>query len=188
MARGTDVVSGRGRRGSNAAAGTGDGAVVVEVQRAVRSWAPSARRIAGWVQAALGRRGAGAAVAVRLVGAAEGRRLNRSWRRKDYATNVLSFPAVAGPVTTDTVARPLGDLVICSPVLAREAREQGKTRLAHWAHLVVHGSLHLVGFEHERDADARRMERRERRVLADLGFPDPYAPAPRRRATPRRDI
>jgi probable rRNA maturation factor len=162
-----------------------------------RSWAPSARRISGWVQAALGPRGAGAAVAVRVVGAAEGRRLNRGWRRKDYATNVLSFPVPAGAVPAGpggagsgadgATARPLGDLVICAPVLAREAREQGKTRLAHWAHLVVHGSLHLAGFAHEHDVEARRMERRERRVLAGLGFPDPYAPPPaRRRATPRR--
>ena len=84
-------------------------------------------------------------------------------------------------VLTMREPQPLGDLVICAPVLAREAREQGKTRLAHWAHLVVHGSLHLAGFDHEQDADARRMERRERRVLAGLGFPDPYASPPVRR-------
>jgi len=185
------VTAGAAIRG--AVAGATTRGVMVEVQRAARGWAPSARRIAGWVQAALGRRAAGAAVAVRVVGAAEGRRLNRGWRRKDYATNVLSFPVpddgpVPGGLAADgAAARPLGDLVICAPVLAREAHEQGKARLAHWAHLVVHGSLHLVGFEHEADADARRMERRERRVLAGLGFPDPYAPPPaRRRATPRR--
>jgi probable rRNA maturation factor len=162
--------------------------VEVEVQRAVRAWAPAARRIAQWVQAAVGARGAGSAVAVRVVGAAEGRRLNRGWRRKDHATNVLSFPAPRGtPPPAGGAGRPLGDLVICAPVLAREAREQGKPRVAHWAHLVVHGSLHLVGFDHERDADARRMERREQRVLAGLGFPDPYAPPPvRRRASPAR--
>ena len=160
--------------------------VAVEVQRAVRAWSPSRARIATWVQAALGARGAGAAVAVRLVGAAEGRRLNRAWRRKDHATNVLSFPA-PGPHASGP--RALGDLVICAPVLAREAREQGKSRLAHWAHLVVHGSLHLAGFDHERDADARRMEGREKRVLAALGFPDPYAPPPDgRRVTRRRGI
>jgi probable rRNA maturation factor len=159
--------------------------VAVEVQRAVRAWSPSTPRIASWVQAALGARGAGTAVAVRLVGAAEGRRLNRAWRRKDYATNVLSFPAPAVRVRA-VGPRTLGDLVICAPVLAREAREQGKSRLAHWAHLVVHGSLHLAGFDHERDADARRMEGREKRVLAALGFPDPYAPPADARRIPRR--
>ena len=168
-------------------------AVEVEVQRVAGAWAPPARRIAGWVEAALGRRGVGAAVAVRVVGAAEGRRLNHGWRRKDHATNVLSFPAapwLAGAPRSQAARepQPLGDLGICAPVLAREAREQGKTRLAHWAHLVVHGSLHLAGFDHEHELDARRMERRERRVLAGLGFPDPYASPPlRRRATmPRR--
>lgn len=176
-------------RARGAGAAGARGALEVEVQRVARAWAPSARRIAGWVEAALGRRGAGSSVAVRVVGAAEGRRLNQGWRRKDYATNVLSFPAArvaaaSSPSQAAGEPRPLGDLVICAPVLAREAREQGKTRLAHWAHLVVHGSLHLAGFDHEREADARRMERRERRVLAGLGFPDPYASPPvRRRAT-----
>ena len=167
--------------GSNAAVARPT--VEVEVQRAARAWAPSTRRIAGWIEAALGRRGAGSAVAVRVVGAAEGRRLNHGWRRKDHATNVLSFPAAAvvAGATAMREPQPLGDLVICAPVLAREAREQGKTRLAHWAHMVVHGSLHLAGFDHEQDADARRMERRERRVLAGLGFPDPYASPPVRR-------
>ncbi len=146
--------------------------VSVELQRAVRAWAPSKARLGRWISAAVGRRGAGREVAVRVVGSAESRRLNRGWRRLDHATNVLSFPA---PAAAPAPARSLGDLVICAPVLAREAREQGKPRTAHWAHLVVHGSLHLVGFDHERDADARRMERREKRVLAALGFPDPYA-------------
>jgi probable rRNA maturation factor len=166
--------AGRGR-----APGAGDD-VAVEVQRAVRAWAPSRARIGSWVRAAVGRRGAGLAVAVRVVGAAESRRLNRGWRRQDHATNVLSFPAPRArlPRRATTAAAPprsLGDLVICAPVLAREAREQGKPVVAHWAHLVVHGSLHLLGFDHQRDADARRMERREKRVLAALGFPDPYS-------------
>lgn len=158
----------RRRRGAARVVGARDG-VAVDVQRAVLSWAPSKARIGSWVRAAVGRDGAGREVAVRLVGSAESRRLNRGWRHKDSATNVLSFPAPAA------APRSLGDLVICAPLLAREAREQGKTRVAHWAHLVVHGSLHLVGFDHERDADARRMERREKRILAALGFPDPYA-------------
>jgi probable rRNA maturation factor len=155
--------------------------VAVDVQRAVRDWAPSTARIGSWVRAAVGPRGAGREVAVRVVGAAESRRLNRGWRRQDHPTNVLSFPApsAARPRRRAGAAgappRSLGDLVICAPVLDREAREQGKTKVAHWAHLVVHGSLHLLGFDHEHERDARRMERREKRILAALGFPDPYA-------------
>ncbi len=155
--------------------------VAVDVQRAVRAWAPSTARIGRWVRAALGPRGAGREIAVRVVGAAESRRLNRGWRRQDHPTNVLSFPAPSAARArtrargADEAPRSLGDLVICAPVLDREAREQGKTKAAHWAHLVVHGSLHLVGFDHEHERDARRMERRERRILAALGFPDPYA-------------
>ena len=159
-------------------AATGAAGLAVEVQRAVRSWAPSKARIGRWVSTAVGARGAGAEITVRVVGAAESRRLNRGWRRRDYATNVLSFPAPAEAAARATGAAPrrsLGDLVICAPVLVREAREQGKTQAAHWAHLIVHGSLHLLGFDHEHDTEARRMERRERRILAALGFPDPYA-------------
>ncbi len=158
--------------------------VDIGIQRCVRSGAPGDVRIRRWARAALGARGSGRELAVRLVGSAEGRRLNAAWRGKDYATNVLSFPAprmgrraargaACGPARG--VARAaLGDLVICVPVVRREAREQGKSLDAHWAHMVVHGSLHLLGYDHERAADARRMERRERRVLATLGFDNPY--------------
>jgi probable rRNA maturation factor len=107
-------------------------------------------------------------VTVRYVGAAEGRRLNREFRGKDYATNVLSFPYEASRRGVN------GDLVICAPVVAREAREQGKPVEAHHAHLLVHGLLHLRGYDHEREDEALRMERRERSILAKLGFPDPY--------------
>jgi len=104
---------------------------------------------------------------VRFVGGREGRALNARHRGRDYPTNVLTF------VYDDTV--PLsGDLVLCVPVLRREAREQGKTFRAHCAHLVIHGMLHLQGYDHARAADARRMEAREKRVLARLGYPDPY--------------
>ena len=102
------------------------------------------------------------------MGEAEGRRLNREFRGKDYATNVLSF-------VYDNAPRKLaGDLVICAPVVAREARAQGKRVEAHYAHLFVHGLLHLAGFAHEKAADAIRMEKRERAILRRLGFPDPY--------------
>ena len=147
--------------------------LIVEVRSSVRSAVPKATRIARWARAAVGARGDGAELAVRLVGAAEGRRLNLLWRGRDYPTNVLSFPA---PPRTrgGQAARTLGDIVICAPVVAREARQQRKTLEHHWAHLVVHGALHLIGHDHENDRDAERMERRERRVLAQFGIADPY--------------
>ena len=157
----------------------------LDLQLASEAGAPSEAQFRQWCELALRQRSADSEMTIRLVDEPEARELNHTWRQKDYATNVLSFPAAAPAVAG--AGRPLGDLVICAPVLAREAREQGKSRVAHWAHLVVHGSLHLLGFDHEQDGDARRMERRERRVLAGLGFPDPYAPPPaRRRATSRR--
>lgn len=138
-----------------------------------RPWAPSAKRIALWAAAAAGARGRHAELAIRVVGKRESRRLNAHWRGKDYATNVLSFPVEGlSPVVRP---RPLGDLLICAPLVAAEASEQGKTQAAHWAHMVVHGVLHLLGHDHEQDAEAVRMERMERRILAGLGFPDPYA-------------
>ena len=152
----------------------------VDVQKRVRAWSPRRADIAAWASEALGRRAENAELSVRLVGRAEGRKLNAQYRGKDYATNVLSFPAsaVAMPPTRTSassgVTQPLGDLVICPPVLRAEALEQRKTLRAHWAHLVVHGSLHLIGYDHERDADARRMERREIAVLRRLGFTNPY--------------
>lgn len=156
--------------------------VQLDVQKRVRAWTPRRADIAAWATEALGRRAANAELSVRLVGRAEGRKLNAHYRGKDYATNVLSFPAsewAAAPAhaaASETVT-PLGDLVICPPVLRAEALEQHKTLRAHWAHLVVHGSLHLIGYDHERDADARRMERREIAVLRRLGFTNPYLSA-----------
>jgi len=108
-----------------------------------------------------------ATVTVRYVGEAEGRRLNREFRGKDHATNVLSFVYEAKPLA--------GDIVICAPVVAREAKAQGKALDAHHAHLVIHGALHLQGYDHETSArEAAAMEKRERALLAKLGFPDPY--------------
>ncbi|HEX4985470.1 MAG TPA: rRNA maturation RNase YbeY [Burkholderiales bacterium] len=126
---------------------------------------PSRRRLRDWAAAALE---TDAQVTLRLVGAREGRRLNREFRGRDYATNVLTF---AYPEL-----RPLaGDIVLCVPVIAREAREQGKALDAHFAHLVVHGMLHLQGYDHERSTDAERMEGREAEIVAGLGYADPYA-------------
>ena len=107
------------------------------------------------------------AVTLRFVGAREGRRLNARYRGRDYATNVLTF------VYDDVVPR-TGDIVVCVPVVTREAKAQGKTLRAHLAHLIVHGMLHLQGYDHERRADAARMEAREVALLARLGYRDPY--------------
>lgn len=112
-----------------------------------------------------------AELVIRLVDEEEGRELNHQYRKKDYATNVLSFPFEAPP---GVVTHHLGDLVICVPVVEREAKEQGKSLEAHWAHLVVHGVLHLKGYDHQTEAEAEKMEDLERRILAHLGFPDPY--------------
>ena len=110
---------------------------------------------------------------MRIVGPAESRALNRRFRKKDQPTNVLSFPYDDPALGGKHV---LGDVVICAAVVRREAREQGKRLAAHWAHMVVHGVLHLLGFDHMRPADARVMEVRERAILSRLSFPDPYQP------------
>jgi probable rRNA maturation factor len=123
----------------------------------------------------LGRHAVGREIGVSVVGPAESRKLNARFRGRDKPTNVLSFPAAELPSVADGYEpRPLGDLVICPQVLRSEAREQNKSLRAHWAHLVVHGSLHLIGYDHEREADANRMERREIAVLRRLGFSNPY--------------
>ena len=129
---------------------------------------PGRRQLRKWAQAALEH---DAEVTLRLVGRAEGRRLNRDFRGKDYDTNVLTF--------VYPEARPLaGDIVLCAPVVEDEARAQGKPRDAHYAHLVVHGMLHLQGYDHASDAEAAAMEARERALLAELGVADPYAARP----------
>jgi probable rRNA maturation factor len=125
-----------------------------------------------WARAALGRRSPDIELGVRIVGPRESAALNRRWRGRDRPTNVLAFPHVPLP---QLPRRPLGDIVICGAVVRREAGEQGKQPYAHWAHMVVHGTLHLLGYDHERRAAARTMEARERRVLRRLAFPDPYA-------------
>ncbi len=123
-------------------------------------------RVAKWIRAALD---APAEITVRIVGEAEGRELNRSYRHQDHATNVLTFDYQREPVV-------IADLVLCAPVVEREAKEQGKTIEAHYAHLLVHGALHAQGFDHERAADAKEMEAREVELLAALGYRDPYRP------------
>jgi probable rRNA maturation factor len=114
---------------------------------------------------------------IRVVGAGESRRLNRAWRGKDKPTNVLSFPAQDESFQHMGEPVPLGDLAICAPIVAREAREQAKPARAHWAHMVVHGVLHLVGYDHENDADADQMEGEEISILERMGFDNPYLDA-----------
>jgi probable rRNA maturation factor len=142
-----------------------------------RAGLPSAVSFRKWVAAALAGRIREADLAIRIVDAREGRALNRHYRGKDYATNVLSFPADAaeGVKLPKGVKMPLlGDLVICAPVVAREAKEQGKPLNDHYAHLTVHGVLHLLGWDHEDEREAECMERLEREILAGLGIADPY--------------
>jgi probable rRNA maturation factor len=145
--------------------------LIVDCRVPPRVQAPAARLMARWADAALGARGAGCEMALEVVSAPRMRLLNRRYRGKDRPTNVLSFPASPAP---DVRPRPLGDVLICPAVLRREARAQGKSEKAHWAHLVVHGTLHLAGYDHEEPRDAARMERREVAVLKRLGFPNPY--------------
>ena len=141
-----------------------------------RKGVPSSASFRRWVEAALkgARRRKAAEVAIRIVDADEGQALNRQFRGRDYATNVLSFPAELPP----GVDLPLiGDLVICAPVVAREAAEQGKKTADHWAHMTIHGTLHLLGYDHIKEAEAEAMEGLETRILGGLGIPDPYLPS-----------
>jgi len=161
-------------------------ALAVEAQfAAVRPWVPTRTALGRWARAAhraalAGRRRPASAgsrpanrLGIRVVGPAESRRLNRSYRGKDKPTNVLSFPASA---EERALCGSLGDLVICASVVATEAREQRKERPAHWAHMVVHGVLHLHGFDHEQPRAARAMEELEVEILRGFGYQNPYLP------------
>jgi probable rRNA maturation factor len=140
-----------------------------------RAGVPSPASFRRWTEAALAgaRRRQAAELSIRIVGTREGRALNRTYRGKDYATNVLSFPTDLPP----GVRLPLlGDIAICAPVVRREAAEQDKPITHHWAHLTVHGVLHLLGYDHIQEAEAEKMEALETRVLKGLGIPNPYQP------------
>jgi probable rRNA maturation factor len=158
----------------------------VELQfAATRPWVPSSAALRRWARAAhaaaearaprrRGRpRAAATGVCIRIVGAAASRALNHGFRGKDRPTNVLSFPAAA---VEREIGGALGDLVVCAPVVAAEARAQGKAPAAHWAHMVVHGVLHLHGFDHQSPRAARVMERLEVEILHAFGYQDPYRP------------
>ena len=144
----------------------------VSIVRRVRGgWLPAAREFRRWAAAALGARSRGCEISVLLVGPAASRALNARYRGHDQATNVLSFPAPPGAAAACGL---LGDLVICPAMLRAEAHAQHKSAHAHWAHLVVHGVLHLAGYDHERPGDARVMEPLEVKILKRLGIADPY--------------
>lgn len=138
-----------------------------------RGGLPQRTSFTRWVAAAAAgaRRRRATELSIRLVGADEGRQLNHQYRGRDYATNVLSFPA---ELPAGLRLPLIGDLIVCAPVVTREAADQGKSVRDHYAHLTVHGVLHLLGYDHERDADAERMEALETRILAGLGVADPY--------------
>ena len=133
---------------------------------------PDDRSLRAWARAAIGDDAGTVALVIRLVDEGEIRALNRDFRGQDRPTNVLSFPFEAPlPVTS----RLLGDVVVCAPVIEAEARAQGKSRNAHWAHMILHGVLHLIGYDHALEREAQLMEARERELLSEFGFPDPYA-------------
>ncbi len=147
--------------------------IELDLQIATGGQHPDLQQLQHWCAFGLRPRSADSELTIRLVDEAEGRELNHTWRQKDYATNVLSFPADVPEGLLDIPL--LGDLVICVPVVEREAAEQGKNLDAHWAHLVIHGCLHLLGYDHIDDAEAEEMESLEQQLLAELGHPDPYA-------------
>ncbi len=147
--------------------------VHVDIQTACSEPVPEEDDLRRWISAALAGRMPGdtAELCLRLVDEREMAALNRDYRGKDCPTNVLSFPADLPPELQLPL---LGDIVICAPVIAREAAEQGKSPTAHWAHMAVHGCLHLLGHDHIDEADAVAMETLETTILAQLGFPCPY--------------
>lgn len=146
--------------------------LTVEMQVATRSSElPTTHRVRRWIRQSLTAERGRRSVSIRLVDRPESRRLNTTYRARRNPTNVLSFRA---PERQPAGERLLGDLVICAPVVAAEAREQGKAVDAHWAHLVVHGTLHLLGYDHERPRAARAMEAREVAILCKLGYSNPY--------------
>ncbi|HEU4665190.1 MAG TPA: rRNA maturation RNase YbeY [Dokdonella sp.] len=164
----------RGRAAKRAARDRDDSRVCLWLRNeAGRKGVPVLRTFERWLAAIpeLEQRPGWTELNILIVGRAAGRRYNRQFRGRDYATNVLSFPYEPAPGEHSGL---LGDLVICAPVVAREAREQGQDARDHYAHMTIHGVLHLLGYDHEDDRDAKRMEALETRILAGLGIADPY--------------
>jgi probable rRNA maturation factor len=148
------------------------GRLELDVSYAARQpWVPTRRQLTSWAAAALASVRRPVVLSVRVVGVVRSRSLNARYRYKNKPTNVLSF---GGAGNTPDGRHHLGELVVCAPVVAREARSQGKSLQAHWAHMTVHGVLHLLGFDHERESEAAEMAAREIQILDRLGFSDPY--------------
>jgi len=146
--------------------------LTLEVQYAIsEDGLPSEADLQRWAIAAIGDKKAQPELVIRVTDRSESAALNQQYRGKSGPTNVLSFPFQAPPPVESNL---LGDLVICAPVVSTQAAEQGKTEQAHWAHLVVHGILHLLGYDHKQSAEAAEMENMEIEILAQLGFSDPY--------------
>ena len=161
--------------GKATAGKTGKVALALDLQiRSRAAHVPSQAQFRRWLNAALAGRVAGKAeLTLRVVGPAEMQALNRDYRGKDYATNVLSFP-FAAPAGVELPVQVLGDIVLCAQTVQREAAAQGKAVPAHWAHLTVHGVLHLLGMDHQNNRQARAMEGTETAILKELGFSNPY--------------
>ena len=147
-------------------------AINITIQNESSLASPEDEQIKGWINAAVSDGDGESELTVRIVDEEEGRELNKHWRKKDYATNVLSFPIGEALEGTPLM---LGDIVICAPVVKREALEQTKEEEAHWAHMVVHGVLHLQGYDHEMPDEAERMEALEISILDNIGYANPYA-------------
>jgi probable rRNA maturation factor len=152
--------------------------IAVQIARGVGA-SPRAAELRRWAQAARNATGSDGELCIRIVGETEMAELNERFRQHEGTTNVLSFE---GAVQPDGNARLLGDVVICAPVVRREAAAQGKRPADHFAHLVVHGVLHLAGYDHVAAREARVMERREVAILAELGIADPYRQGSRQHA------
>jgi probable rRNA maturation factor len=150
--------------------------VELEVQRATNSvTTPDDKQFRLWVEHAVAQTEHDQTLTIRIVDEEEGRRFNREYRSKDYATNVLSFPMeLPEGLPAEIEQSQMGDLLICAPVVEREAIDQGKPEINHWAHLTIHGVLHLLGYDHEQPDEALVMEALEKDILARLEIPDPY--------------
>ena len=150
--------------------------VEFEVQRvSISASIPVDEQFELWAEAALAGKESDSSLVIRVVDEPEAQRFNREYRNKDYATNILSFPAeLPEGLPTDIKQSQLGDLLICAPVVTREAAEQHRSEADHWAHLVVHGVLHLLGYDHQQGDEAEEMESLEIEILAKLGVSDPY--------------
>jgi probable rRNA maturation factor len=145
--------------------------IVIDIQYATGSKdVPDRRKISKWARLALNGVRDAAVLTIRIVDAKEAAVLNKTWRGINKATNVLSFPAGDNPLMPEL----MGDVVICAPVISREAAEQDKTAQAHWAHMIIHGILHLAGYDHTGKRDAKKMEALEIEKLESINFPNPY--------------